>query len=297
MCLVFTVWSLHINLPHYGHNTTRLPKCRFVRHASSCLPVTIWCVKSMFLRQPLSLLATAACFAGVSTVRCGLSAQSVNSLLFYLLLSFVFYINLSYVARMIHVHVRRWLHSTHFFLVHVPVQCTCIVQSCTHYCSPSFVNFLFDWCMYACTCTWIEHFCALNSHVAYALCRIYHLRGIARMWLPHYWCIYKALQKLYVNIIICNSKCRKKTCTIVYACLTSHCACPSCWSICVFSWTYHSLMILTTQTKRRDVTARAVCCSQFMGTSLGALRKCVCNFCSLQVVGRARTKTFGCSTS
>ena len=92
-------------------------------------------------------------------------------------------------------------------------------------------------------------------------------------------------------------KMSKKTCTIVYACLTSHCACPSCWSICVFSWTYHSLMILTTQTKRRDVTARAVCCSQFMGTSLGALRKCVCNFCSLQVVGRARTKTFGCSTS
>ena len=179
----------------------------------------------------------------------------------------------------------------HLFLVHVLCK---HVHTITVLHSLSFC--LTDACT-TCTCTWIEYFCALNSHVAYALCRIYHLRGIARMWLPHYWCVYKALQKLYVNIIICNSKCRKKTCTIVYACLTSHCACPSCWSICVFSWTYHSLMILTTQTKRRDVTARAVCCSQFMGTSLGALRKCVCNFCSLQVVGRARTKTFGCSTS
>ena len=55
-------------------------------------------------------------------------------------------------------------------------------------------------------------------------------------------------------------KMSKKTCTIVYACLTSHCACPSCRSVCVFSagLTFHRWFW---QLRQRDVTSQHARCA------------------------------------
>ena len=97
-----------------------------------------------------------------------------------------------------HVHTITVLHSLSF----------CLTDACT-----------------TCTCTWIEYFCALNSHVAYALCRIYHLR-----------CLHGCDSRITDVCTKLSNSCKhnnlqlkmstKKLVQVYNACLTS-CACRS----------------------------------------------------------------------